>query len=393
MLKKITSIDDKNISFLIVDDMANMRRTIKNMLKYIGYKKFYEAPNGLLAFAKLQNHPINFIITDLNMPVMNGNEFIRKVREDPVLKYTPIIIISGESDKDFIANAAEIGADGYLIKPFLVTTLESKIKEVIDANINPKRATYHYIKGCQYLETKYYKEALQSFKEAIKIDSKFSKAYGGMAKVFIENNQLDKAEKVLLEAIKLNKNYIEGYHLLGEIYKKTNNLEKSAEYFEIAHDLNPKNSQRTLELGKINIDLKNYNKAKQYFKKVLEENKENNELRLKIADILFENNLTDDAIDFYNKLAIDYPDFLVVYNRLGIAYRKQKKFDKAIDAYNKALIYGSKKDEKVYYNIGRCYYEMGDIKKAIEYMEKALKINPSFKEAKDAIEFFKKHKK
>ena len=393
MRKEIKSIDDKNISFLIVDDMSNMRRTIKNMLKYIGYKNFYEAPNGLLAYAKLQTHPINFIITDLNMPVMDGIEFIKKVREDKEYRYVPIIIISGENDKDIIANAAEIGADGYLVKPFLVTTLETKIKEVIDSLINPSRATYHFLKGCKYLETKSYKEALNFFKDAIKIDPKFSKAYGGMAKVFIENNQLDKAEKVLQEAIKVNKSYIEGYHLLGEIYEKKNNFEKAIEYFEKAYSLNPKNSERTFNLGNLNIKTKNYSKAKEYFQNLKKEAKNNKELLLKVGDILLENELTDDAINFYNKLADELPNYLVVYNRLGIAYRKQKKFDEAIESYNKALIFGNKEDERVYYNIGRCYFDKGDIEKAIEYMKKALKINPKFEEASKALSFFEKKRK
>ena len=392
MRKGLKGKDDKDIVFLLVDDVANMRRTLRNMLKYIGYKNFIEAENGKVAMARLSVYPINFIITDLNMPLMNGIDFIKNVRNDKDYHLIPIIIISGETDKDVVAEVAELGADGYLIKPFLVNTLESKIKSVLDAVTNPERATYHFREGIIYLERKRYKEALEEFKTAIKIDPIMTKAYAGMARVFMKNNQLEKAEKVLNEALKINDKFIEGYSLLSEIYLMKNNYSEAEKYLEKAFQLSPKNIDRALDLGKISLKLNKFLDADKYFKIALKEGENKPEIKMKVAEEFLKNQMYDKAIEIYDAILLSKPNYLDAYNKLGIAYRKQKRFNEAIEAYKKAISFGGE-NEYVYYNIGRTYYEMGKIKEAIKFMEKSLKINEEFKEAQNALDFFKKNLK
>jgi len=381
--------NDKNIVFLIVDDIPNMRRTLRNMLKHLGYKNIFETENGRAALAKVKVQPINFIITDINMPIINGIEFIKVIRKDPKLKFIPIIVITGETDKNSIANAAEVGADEYLIKPFFVTTLETKIKSTIDSLINPEKSHYHYIKGVQYYDNNQFVEALDEFKESVKIDKKFSKAYSGMANIFIKNNQIDKAEMVINESLKHNPNYIEAYQILGDIYKTKKDIKTAIQYFQKAYSLNPKNLERIINLAQINIEISNKNEADKYLKIAL--NTDNTqETKNKIADIYLESGNYDKAIEIYGKIVQENPVYLLAYNKMGIAYRKQQKFDEAIESYKKAVTYGGE-DKNVYYNMSRTYYEKGDIEKAATFAEKALKIDPDFIEAKEVLAVFKKN--
>ncbi len=382
-------MEDKKITILIVDDIANMRRTIKNMLKYLGYENFFEAENGKKALAILKNHHIDLVICDWNMPVMDGIEVLKEMKRDNRLKFIPFIMLTGEGDKSIIAQAAEFGADEYLIKPVVVKTLQKKIENVLGRKKNENSPTYHYELGEKYFLEGKYSEALEEFKKAIKLDYRFLKAFGGMAKVLIKKGKFQDAEKVLKEALKINPNYIEGNHLLGEVCLELGKDDEAIEYLKKAYNLNPINPERTLTLGDVYLKKGDEKEAEKYFKETVEIEKDKAKALVKISDVLIKHGKYEKAEKILTELTEDYPDMLIAYNRLGIALRKQGKFREALAAYNKALQYYDK-DANIYYNIGRTYFEMKNYTEALKYFKKALELNPSLKEAEEAIELVKK---
>ena len=109
--------------FLIVDDFSTMRRIVINLLKELGYTKTSEAEDGDKALKMLQAgeaivNPITFVITDWNMPVMDGLELLKSIRSSPTLNKLPVLMITAEAKKENIVAAAQAGADGYIVKPF-----------------------------------------------------------------------------------------------------------------------------------------------------------------------------------------------------------------------------------------------------------------------------------
>ena len=383
-------MDKKNINILIVDDIANMRRTIRNMLKFSGYKNFYEAENGKEALKILEKHKIDLMLVDWNMPVMNGMELLKKIRNDEKLKFIPFIMITGELDKNTIAEAAEYGADEYLVKPFITKTLEKKIENVFSARTAPNKPSFHYFRGEKFSAENNDKEALEAFKTAIKLDKEFLKAYVGMARVLIKNNKLKEAEEVLKETIKINSNYIEANQLLGEIYLMLNKDDDALFFLKQAYNLNPKNIDRNIKIGDVHLKRDEIEEADKFFQEAIKYDKSKTDAIIKIADTLMKYQKYEKAETILNDLTKDFPDLLIAYNRLGIALRKQGKYKEALEAYNRALQY-YKKDENIYYNIGRTYFEINDYRKAYNYFKKALKLNPEFKEAKEALELIKKY--
>ena len=381
---------DKKLKFLIVDDIANMRRTIKNMLKYLGYEYFYEAENGRVAFNKLKNHKIDIVLADWNMPVMNGIELLKAMKQDDKLKFIPFIMITGELDKSIIAEAAEYGADEYIVKPFVAKTLEKKIESALSSRKDPEKPTYHYFLGEKLLLENRDKEALEEFKKAIKIDNKFLKAYSGMAKVLMKNKKYKEAEKVLKEALKINPNFIEGNQLIGEVYLEMNRDDEALHYLKQAYSLNPKNTDRNLKIGDVHLKRNETAEAERFFQEAVKYDSNKSNIIIKIADILMKHGKYQKAETMLTDLTNDYPDMLIAYNRLGIALRKQGKYSEALNAYEKALQYYDK-DENIYYNIGRTFFEMKDYKKAYIYFKKALELNPTFKEAKEALKVVEKY--
>lgn len=120
------------MKILIVDDFSTMRRIIKNLLRDLGFNNTHEADDGTTALPMLQSGGYDFLVTDWNMPGMQGIDLLRAVRADENLGTLPVLLVTAESKKDQIVMAAEAGVNGYVVKPFTAATLEEKIKRIFD---------------------------------------------------------------------------------------------------------------------------------------------------------------------------------------------------------------------------------------------------------------------
>lgn len=123
---------NKDMKILIVDDFSTMRRIIKNLLRDLGFNNTYEADDGTTALPMLKGGGYDFLVTDWNMPGMQGIDLLRAVRADPDMSTMPVLLVTAESKKDQIVMAAEAGVNGYIIKPFTAATLEEKIKKIFE---------------------------------------------------------------------------------------------------------------------------------------------------------------------------------------------------------------------------------------------------------------------
>lgn len=123
---------NKDMKILIVDDFSTMRRIIKNLLRDLGFNNTHEADDGTTALPMLKSGGFDFLITDWNMPGMQGIDLLRAVREDPNMAALPVLLVTAESKKDQIVMAAEAGVNGYIVKPFTAATLEEKIKKIFE---------------------------------------------------------------------------------------------------------------------------------------------------------------------------------------------------------------------------------------------------------------------
>jgi len=120
-----------NLHILVVDDFSTMRRIVRNLLKEIGFANVDEAEDGQVALNKLRAGAFEFVVSDLNMPNMNGFELLRQIRADDKLKALPVLLVTAEAKKEDIVTAAQIGASGYIVKPFTKATLEEKFTKIL----------------------------------------------------------------------------------------------------------------------------------------------------------------------------------------------------------------------------------------------------------------------
>lgn len=119
-----------NMRFLVVDDFSTMRRIVRNLLKELGFPHVDEAEDGEIALQKLRRGSFDFVVTDWNMPNMDGLTLLQTIRAAPDLKHLPVLMITAEAKRENIITAAQAGASGYIVKPFTAGILSEKLDKI-----------------------------------------------------------------------------------------------------------------------------------------------------------------------------------------------------------------------------------------------------------------------
>ena len=123
---------DKNMKILVVDDFSTMRRIIKNLLRDLGFHNTHEADDGSTALPMLKEGDYDFLITDWNMPKVNGIDLLQQMRSDPNLNSIPVLMVTAEAKRDQIIEAAQAGINGYIVKPFTANVLKEKMDKIFE---------------------------------------------------------------------------------------------------------------------------------------------------------------------------------------------------------------------------------------------------------------------
>ncbi len=120
-----------DLRFLIVDDFSTMRRIVRGLLKEMGAANADEAEDGVAALQMLKTGRYDFVVSDINMPNMNGFDLLRAMKAEPALRQIPVLMVTAEARKEDIVLAAQCGAAGYIVKPFTKATLEEKVQKIM----------------------------------------------------------------------------------------------------------------------------------------------------------------------------------------------------------------------------------------------------------------------
>ena len=120
-----------DLKFLVVDDFSTMRRILRGLLKEMGCNNVEEAEDGAVALQMLKSNRYDFIVSDINMPNMNGFDLLKAVKAEDSLKHIPVLMVTAEARKEDILLAAQSGAAGYVVKPFTKATLEEKVTKIM----------------------------------------------------------------------------------------------------------------------------------------------------------------------------------------------------------------------------------------------------------------------
>lgn len=121
------------VKAVVVDDQMTMRSLVRASLQQIGVNDIREFPSATEAISNLKTQPAHVVLSDYNMPGMDGLEFLRAMRADAAMKNIAFILLTGRADKDLVQRAAQFGANNYMVKPFTVAVLKQKLEQVFGA--------------------------------------------------------------------------------------------------------------------------------------------------------------------------------------------------------------------------------------------------------------------
>jgi CheY-like chemotaxis protein len=378
-------IDSAKMSVLIVDDALSMCRSIQKMLKVIGYGEKYEfAIDGKDALNILRNSRIDLVLLDYNMPVMTGGELLSRIREDRKLKDIPVIMVTGQTYKDYVAEAAESEIDAYILKPLTIKLLEEKISYVIDKVNNPPPMYRHLKKAAMCDERGDIDGAIAEAERARAEKPKASRPVRELGYYYFKKNDIKKAEKLFLEAVEVNNLDVFAFHHLGSIYLKQNDIEKALHYFDKAMKISPRHVSRGIDFGKTLTYKNMVSEAEKVFDQALKFSGYDPILVEEVADFCIDHGVYEYAAELLEATIKSKTKRWDLIVKLGKVYEQLGNLEKAVHYFTKADGL-DKGNTDIKLHIGRNYLAMGKPMWAEMALKEILDINENHSEAEKLL--------
>lgn len=369
-----------NIKCLAVDDEPSMRKTIDNMLSRMGFKSIVTAENGRKALDIIKVTPVDLVIADVNMPEMTGVELFKTVREDRNFDHIVFIFVTAEATRQMVARAAEEGGEGYIIKPFVLGTLEDKIAKALEKKFKPSPVESSLREFAAAMEKKDLRKAEDALGKAAKIAPEAAKVIHNFGLLFLAKGEVNRAVEFFKEAIAKNPMFVNSYNSLGEIYENLGDLGNAIKYYEMAHEISPANTDRLLALSKLFCKTGETERAETILKNAVSDIREDVAASGQLmGEMYLAKNENDKALEMLLTAYSKNPADVSIMESLAEAYRRVGQPEQALELYKECLKI-SPDSAIVYYSMGKTYLEMADKKNAIVSMKKAWALNPSSKE-------------
>ncbi len=378
----------ERLHILVVDDMKPMRQSLRAMLKLIRPTwRITEAANGREAWALIERgeEPIDFIVSDWNMPRMTGTELLHRVRSHRQTRHIPFLMITAEANKEIVAEAAENDVDAYLTKPFVTASLEKKIAELLHNANNPGPLTLLMNRIQELEEEGEIDQAIALAEQAIALGKRSSRPYRVLGRLYLKRGDRQKARQYLKEAVARNQLDVASFHLLGQIAADEGDLDAAIGYFARAMDINPRHTERAIRFASLLLKKNEPRKAEKIFRLILRSNQNDPDVCQEIARHCFDQGLFDLAIKAYEYILRLDPSRVFLYKHLGMALRRKGQPREALPHLERALA-EAPEDIELLLELSRCYLECRKPVPAERYAVQVIRLDPDNAEARRILD-------
>lgn len=377
----------QDMNFLVVDDIDNMRRSVKAMLQLIHYGKgFYEAVNGRDAWQLLQDDSvvIDFIVCDYNMPYMSGTGLLNLIRSSKRWRDTPFLMITAESNMDIVAEAAEHDVDAYLTKPFVTATLQQKIDELLDRSNNPSAFVSRILAARTLEENQDLGGAIAALQEAVRLNERSSRPHRELGRLFLKTGDVKNAQLSFEKATEINRLDVSSYHALGQIYSRQGQMDRALESFNQAMEISPRHADRAVSFARLLLKKEYLPEAEKVLRLVLKTRKNDIDFKEGIADICSQYGLHDLAIKTYREVLKAAPERVYLPRKIGLGLFGRGDFSEAVKMLEKAID-RFPEDIEVLLALANAYFTMKMKMRADKWAGKVVRLDPGNQAAREIL--------
>lgn len=371
---------DKNMTVLVVEDILAARETVVHMLRALGFSRFLEAENGARALECIMRDVPGLIISDWNMPTMNGFDLLRKVRSMEEGKHIPFIFLTSKYESEDVALATELGASAYMVKPVTIKGLSEALQTVFSSNFEKDfEKLREDVKGlCASGQPDKADDLLRRF-EILHPDH-FPRIRLERVHLLMELSELDVAERELCEILSANSLFTRAWETLANLQSRMGKWEQALGAANRMISISPNNARNHLVRGTISLHRDDLREARKSFMTALNIDRKNDQIKQDIWNAYVDLDMVDEVQrDFgtyiFSSLTCD------TLNNMAVAYRRKGELNRAIEIYRTAL--GKEPDNpKILFNAAVAYVNRKQHSKAKELLARALGNDPGFDQAR-----------
>lgn len=371
---------DSTLRFLVVDDDDEMRRFLVATLRALGPRTIRQARDGREGLGLLKAHPTDFVLSDWEMPEMNGMEFLREMRAESIWDLVPFLLLSANLTNEVATEAEDYGADGHLLKPVRQDALTDAVQKILEYR-DVFTEIYIFASRAKALaDASISNEARAEIRKAQEKYPENPMVWNESGLVLSILGDEEEAERCHKRAIELNRRYFKAYDCLAALYFNQKRFADARRILLEAVRISPRNKARHKEIGKAYLAEELTAEARSSFHEAVSQEKNPGARHAAVGEIFFAMGRADLAeYDFAQATRTD-PGILHYYNRLGIALRHQGKVREAVQNYKQAIKIAPD-DPVVYFNCAIALSELKDVVQARAALRRALALDPDFEDA------------
>lgn len=294
------SYNTSQIHVMIVDDHIPIRKALRSILSKMGIKEVVEFSDVEEALKELRQY-INLIFLDIYLQKGDGYEILSHVRNRGAGSDIPIIVVSGDTSRETIIKASDLGASDYIVKPFQPDAMEAKIHQILNSFFSPSPIMQILRQGDKFFISKDLDNAIEHYKKALSVDPESMRAKHSMALALDEKGKTEEAVDLLKKNVAENPKYYKNHASLSDIYMRLGNKEASLAALKKELEVNPKQSSRQALLGKLLTASQDFQGAFQAYRAAIRENSKNAEALLGAAEACLRLDDMDKAIYYLKK--------------------------------------------------------------------------------------------
>lgn len=375
---------DKSITVLVVEDILSARETVVNLMRALGFSSFQQAENGAVALEIIKEKTPGLIISDWNMPQMNGLGLLKAVRSRTDLPYIPFIFLTSKSEVEDVALASDGGASGYLVKPVTIKALSEVLNTVFEGGFE---------QDFELLKTEIHNLAVAGEQaRAEELLRRFELLYPAQAsrirlekvRMLMTLSDFTKAEEILCEILSSNTLFSKGWETMAKLQSWQGKWDQALSAVDNALSISPNNAEYFILRGSINLHKEDLHEARKNFMTALNIDRKNDQIKQDIWNAYIDMDMIDEVQrDFgsyiFSSLTCD------TLNNMAVAYRRKGELARAVEIYRAALA-KEPDNPKILYNAAVAYVNRKLYPKAKALLTHALGNDPGFDKAKSLLE-------